>query len=103
MIIRRVGPLSCAKIFGILQALVGLMMGGIFFLISLIGTFATAADAPFGPLRAFFGVAAIFFFPVLYGCMGFLVGLVGAALYNVLADSIGGIQVDLSEVGGAHG
>ena len=102
MIISRVGPLSCAKIFGILQALVGLIMGGIFFLISLIGTFA-AADAPFGPLRAFFGVAAIVFFPVLYGCMGFLVGLIGAALYNLLADSIGGIQVDLSEVGGAHG
>jgi hypothetical protein len=102
MIIRRVGPLSCAKIFGILQALVGLLMGGMFFLVSLAGAFAQS-DSPFGPFRALFGVAAIFFFPVLYGCMGFLAGLIGASLYNVLAGSIGGIQVDLSEAGGAHG
>jgi hypothetical protein len=46
--------------------------------VSLAGAFAAESDSPFGPYRAIFGVAAILISPPLYGCVGFLVGLIGA-------------------------
>jgi hypothetical protein len=42
MVIRRIGPLSCATIGAALYAVVGLVIGGIVSLFSLAGGFATA-------------------------------------------------------------
>jgi hypothetical protein len=39
MVIRRVGPLSCAKIVGTLYVVLGLVIGGIFSLVALAGGF----------------------------------------------------------------
>jgi hypothetical protein len=40
-----------------------------------------------------FGVGAIVLLPILYGCMGFVVSLVGAWLYNLAAGAVGGIEL----------
>ena len=96
--IRRIGPLSCAKIAAVLYAVIGLFFGAILSLISLAGGFASAfAD---DSSRGFFpfagvGVLAIAIFPILYGAMGFLLALIGAWLYNVAAGVMGGIKIDL--------
>ena len=44
---------------------------------------------------ALFGVGAIIFFPVLYGVLGFIGSLIVAAIYNVLASAVGGVEVEL--------
>lgn len=43
-----------------------------------------------------FGASAVVLLPILYGCLGFLMTLLGAALYNVVARMVGGIQIDVS-------
>jgi hypothetical protein len=103
MVIRRVGPVSCAKIAGALYALIGFVLGCMFSLVSMAGAFAGGPDSPFGPMSAIFGVGAIVILPILYGCMGFVMTLISAWLYNVLASSVGGIQLELSETGGVTG
>jgi len=35
------------------------------------------------------------FMPVIYGVMGFIFGVIGAALYNLVANWIGGIEVEV--------
>ena len=90
MVINRVGPLSAAKVVGLLYTIVGLAMGAIFSLVSLAGVGPGRGDA--GPL---FGAAAIVFFPVAYGVVGFLMTLVITWLYNGLARLVGGVEVDL--------
>ncbi len=35
------------------------------------------------------------FIPVIYGVMGFVVGIIGAAIYNLVAGWIGGIEMDV--------
>ena len=40
MIIKRIGPLSCARLSGLLYAIIGLVLGGIFSLIAMAGGFA---------------------------------------------------------------
>lgn len=95
MVIKRVGPISCAKIAGTLYAILGIVVGGVFSLVAAAGVFAAAdaADTPAFPMM--FGAAAIVVFPVLYGVLGFVMALIGAWLYNVLAGLVGGIELDL--------
>jgi len=94
MVIRRVGPLSVAKIAGTLYAAIGLFVGAIFSLISVAGGFASNTSEGAG-IAAVMGVGAIVFFPLLYGGMGFIATLIMAWLYNVIAGAVGGVELDV--------
>jgi hypothetical protein len=94
MVIKRIGPVSCARITGTLYAIIGLLAGVVFSLIAVAGGFASKNTSGRG-MGAIFGVGAIVAFPILYGGIGFIFTLVVAWLYNALARFVGGIQVDL--------
>lgn len=100
MIIRRVGPLSLAKVAGALYGAIGLIAGAVFALLALVGVGIGAAaggDEAMGPLfGVLFGVGAIVVLPVFYGAIGFLGGLIGAVLYNLLARTVGGVEIDVA-------
>jgi hypothetical protein len=93
MVIKRVGPLSCAKIAGTLYAIIGLFAGAGISLVAMLGGFGgqTTESGLFG---AAMGAAAIIVIPICYGVLGFLTSLIGAALYNVIAGLVGGVEVD---------
>jgi hypothetical protein len=94
MVITRVGPLSCAKIAGMLYAVIGLIAGGLFSVAAMAGAFASgSSQGPAFPML--FGAAAIVVLPVIYGCLGFIGTLLMATLYNALAGSVGGIALDI--------
>lgn len=94
MVIKRIGPLSCAKIVGTLHLFLGLVVGGAISLIAVAGGFGT--DAPeIAGIGAIIGLGSIVFFPVLYGCIGFVTALVGAWLYNLMSGFVGGVQMDV--------
>ena len=94
MVIKRIGPLSCAKIAGTLYLFLGLVIGGTISLIAMAGGFAT--DAPeIAGIGAIVGVGSIIFFPLLYGCLGFVSALIGAWLYNLMSSFVGGVQMDV--------
>jgi hypothetical protein len=92
MVIRSVAPLSCAKIAGALYVVLGLFAGGLFSLAAMAGGLASE-DSELGAMEAFFGIGAIVILPILYGCLGFVVTLLMAWLYNVAAGLVGGIEV----------
>jgi hypothetical protein len=98
MIIRRIAPLSLAKVAGVVYGALGLIFGALFSLISLIASaFPTAQAKPAFPLFGlFFGLGAIIFFPIFYAITGFLLALVFASIYNLVASRIGGIEIDIS-------
>src|SRR5262245_26169383 len=98
MVIRRVQPLSLAKIAGILQAVIGLLVGLMFAAVgSFVGTLAQASDGPHMPFAGMFlGVGAIVMMPIFYGIIGFVFGLIGAVIYNALAGVVGGIEIEVS-------
>jgi hypothetical protein len=93
MIVRRVGPLSFAKITGVLYGLLGFLFGAIFSVISLVSHAFAAKDA--GPMGLVFGAGAVVALPIFYGVMGFVTSHIGAALYNVIAGWVGGIELDV--------
>jgi hypothetical protein len=94
MVIRRVGPLSCAKIAGALYAVIGVFVGAIVSLAALAGAFANASADGVG-LPFLFGTAAIVIFPIMYACFGFVGIFIVASVYNMLAGTIGGIELDV--------
>ena len=93
MILTRVGPMSWARISGLLYGIMGLIFGACFSLISLFGGFA--APGPESAQIKMFGVAAIVILPIFYGVVGFVFTYVGAVLYNWMARLVGGFELDL--------
>lgn len=96
MVVRRVGVWSVARIYGAMLAVFGLFVGLIIALFSAIGASlaSQATDAPswLGPV---FGIGAIVFLPLCYGVIGLLAGAVSAALYNLFAGMVGGVELDI--------
>lgn len=97
MVIRRIGPLSIAKVAGVLYAGLGLLIGVMFALIGLAGVAGgLASDEPGGAaLGAIFGVGAIILMPIIYGVVGFMMTLIMAGLFNLIVRFVGGVEVDV--------
>jgi hypothetical protein len=96
MVIKRIAPLSVAKITGTLYGVMGLVFGCIVSLIALAGGFASAAEtSEFANLGAMVGVGAVIILPIFYGGIGFVGTLIAAWLYNILAGLVGGIELDV--------
>jgi hypothetical protein len=97
MVVKRVGPLSVAKNAAVLYAVVGLIIGGILSLAGIAGAFGAAGEdsGAAAGLAAIFGVGAIVMFPIIYACLGFIGALIAAALYNVVASMVGGIELEV--------
>lgn len=94
MELKRVGPMSCAKIAGILYGLIGLLAGGMFSLAALIG-FAVEPSGETALGGLLFGVGAVIFFPIFYGLIGAVFSAFAALLYNLVAGWVGGIELEL--------
>jgi hypothetical protein len=48
-----------------------------------------------GAFGALLGVGAIVVLPILYGCLGFVFTMLAAALYNLVAGWVGGVELDI--------
>jgi hypothetical protein len=91
MVIRRIEPMSAAKVGGMLYALLGLLFGVIFTLFSFTGMGMMGAGM--GSMGALFGVGAIIILPIVYGIAGFIFCGIAAAFYNVAAKMAGGLEI----------
>jgi hypothetical protein len=73
-------------------------VGVIVALISVLGGFAALANDA-GPgaglVGMFLGVGAVFVFPILYGVLGAVMGMIVGAIYNVAARLVGGLELEI--------
>jgi outer membrane lipoprotein SlyB len=44
------------------------------------------------------GIAMIIFLPIIYGIVGFIGGVLGAAIYNMISNWIGGFEVEVEDI-----
>lgn len=89
---------SVAKVFAAVHAGIGLIFGLCLAAVSMLGSgLATALGDDSGAgsfIGAFFGVGAVIVLPLLYGFFGLIGGAIGAALYNMVAGFVGGIEIE---------
>jgi hypothetical protein len=96
--LRRVEPVRAANILAVLYGLsfllVALPMVFIFSMIpDMTGTTGEGEALPFSTMKWF-----VLAYPIFGLVFGWLQGLIGAFLYNVIASRIGGFQLDLPAV-----
>ena len=103
MTIRRFGVISVAKMYGLLMFIFGLIFGilyGLFFIV--FGAAMSAAggrDATMGGVSsAVVGISMMIGIPIFYGILGFVMGAIGALVYNALSGIIGGVKFELEGV-----
>jgi hypothetical protein len=87
MIIKRIDPMSFAKLNGVMYAAIGLI-AGLFF--ALVGRGLGG-----GGMMGSFGMAAIIVLPIIYGVFGFVVTAIFAMIYNLVAGWVGGIKLEV--------
>jgi hypothetical protein len=103
MVIKRVSPMSAAKVGGILGVLLGLVFGACISLAMLAWGSAASSMASTsgddmgratGMMSMFFGVGSIIILPIFYGVGSFIMGAIYGALYNLAAKWVGGIEIE---------
>ena len=101
MVIKRISPMSCAKVGGLLYAVIGLLVGGcislVMLLMTTLGGMIPEDEAPMAgaALGMMFGAGAIVIMPIFYGVLGFIGGALTALAYNLIAGWTGGLEIEV--------
>ncbi len=90
-VVKRIGVGSAAKVYGLTLGFLGIFVGIIYALV--FTTMPGFSDVPGGG----FGIMMLIVIPILYGVAGFLIGALGAFVYNFAAKKFGGLEIELSE------
>jgi hypothetical protein len=90
--LKSIAPLQLGKILSILYGALGLLIVPVFLVMALV-----TPQMPESQRAGFaaFGIGFALLAPVLYGAMGFITGVLGAAIYNLVAKWVGGIEVEV--------
>ena len=80
------------KIMGAVYAALGLLFLPIFLIAGIASSIAGGKGAALGAAGML--ILAILF-PIFYGAIGFVAGAVGGLLYNLFANWMGGIELEL--------
>ena len=98
--VRRISPGSAFKVGLVVYAFLGLIVGILVaFFSMMVGSLGSMAGAGGPAAKAFgfgFGLGSIIIFPICYGIIGGIGGAIGAAIYNLAAGWVGGLDVDIS-------
>ena len=94
MKLKKIGILSAGLISGIIYAAFGLLIG--LFFAAFGGIVASLAEEGAGGILGF-GAFSIIIFPIMYGVMGFIAGIISALLYNLAAKWTGGLEMEFTQ------
>ena len=93
-LVKRIGVGSAAKVYGLSLGILGIFVGIIYAaMFSIMGGLGDAL--PFS--GSGLGLAMLIIVPFFYGVIGFIIGALGAAVYNLVSKKFGGLEVELSE------
>lgn len=81
---------SVGKIFAAIWAIIGFLYGLVFALFASM----FAGMPGVGGMAVGFGIAAIIILPIVFAFIGFVAGVIGAFIYNIVAARVGGIVVN---------
>jgi len=86
--LKRIGPVSVGKISGIIGVVFGVIAG------LILALFSTALGGSFLGDNWFIQLIGL---TLIYAVGGFVGGVIYAALYNLVAGWVGGVQIELDD------
>lgn len=90
--VKRIAPASAFKIGLVAYGLLGLFLGFLCSMLSLVGADTMGLSMPLRHI----GVLAIVICPIVYGLVGGIGAAIAAFIYNLVAGWIGGLEIELS-------
>ena len=97
-ILKRIGVISTGKLVGMMYFCLGLLFLPFFLLmggLAMLGAGASQGqDQLAGGIGGAMMIVLAILFPILYGVMGFVGGMIMALLYNFMAKFAGGIEME---------
>ncbi len=105
--IRKLGILSLAKIYAVMMLVMSLLISipyGLFIIIfALIGGAGAGQTDGFAGLAVggggiIIGLLVMIGLPIMYAILGFIVGAIGALIYNIFAGLVGGVEIEVENV-----
>ena len=84
--LKSIEPVSLGKILAVIMAVFGFFAG-----IAVAAGLSSTMGIP----GVFGGVASIIIMPIVFAIMGFVIGIIEAFVYNVVAKRFGGVMLDL--------
>ncbi len=94
----RIAPLRAGVVTGVLYGIMSLIFVPFLLIAALFTSHRSAAAGPPSALPAFFGLTFVVLMPVFYAIMGFIVGVLAAAVYNLVARWTGGLQFEVRDL-----
>jgi hypothetical protein len=98
--VKRIGPGSAFKVGMVAYAILGLLIG--IFMAAFSSLFGQLIGSPGVPdmpaahvARLVTGIGAVIILPIVYGVFGGICAAIGAAIYNLVAGLVGGIEVEI--------
>lgn len=82
-ILKKIDAISAGKIIGMIGLIIGLIAGIILAIVAI--TNGSVLNA----------ISALILTPIMYGISGFIGGLIEAFIFNLAADKIGGLEIEL--------
>jgi hypothetical protein len=95
--IKRIVPLSAAKMAAAIYGAMGVVLGFPLTLATVLPTIIHARQTETGlsaPVISLIVLALVIIIPIFYALIGFIIGIVGAAIYNLVARWLGGLQIE---------
>jgi hypothetical protein len=86
-VLKKIEPIQLGKVLTVLYGLISLIFVPIFLIIAVV------SPQGFGP-----GAIMAILFPLLYAIGGFIFGVIGAFVYNIVAGWVGGIQIQVEDI-----
>ena len=105
--IRKLGIISVAKIYAVMMFVMSLLIAipyGLFVIvISLVGGVGAGSESAMGGLMVggggvVIGLLLMIGIPIFYAALGFIGGIIGALVYNILSGIVGGIEIDVENI-----
>lgn len=96
MVLKSVGVFSCGKVMAAMYAIFGFLAACMLALMAMAGVAMGNQAGQAAVPGVMVGAGALIFLPILYGIFGFICGIIAAAIYNVLAAIVGGIELEFA-------
>ena len=94
VVIKKINVLSVAKLYTVFMALTGLLLG---LMVNILINILPPTANEINTFPSYGLLTTLVFFPIIYGILGFFIGLISSLLYNFVAKYIGGIEIELDK------
>ena len=91
--IKRVDSYSFAKMMSLYNISIGLIFGVIMTIVFLVGLFSLPQYGP--SYGVMFALMSLIVFPLIYGIISFIFGLLTVWIYNYISKRFGGIKIEI--------